>query len=1792
MKPSLSFLASVAAVMAAVGPWDNPLQIRESNANPAPAPPLVDGVDIVKLKARGVSKAKTFFIGSVEAPDKVFKHGFHTTGSLEKLNEEYAKLVEDLPSGLFLETSRAVNQASLALFGFGGHHALSAAQQAEMQRLQEESLRSKGRPLNVDEVAAAELQIVEAGTPLVESGYVYQIAPQRLKGYWQPSLHKEPEGWAKLKFWVASGIPKENIVRAWKVASNGTVDGSVWANNKAIHVGSSVDTSFVCASKDASGFCVDLDDQVDAVLTVEGGNEYAVLQTISSAIVAETLGFNQAFYISPALAMYQNAFGGQMYSNRPPVTLGQLQKIKQFKTIGISGPKDIIKAYNGGFMDKFALPIFIHDLVYALLDDEATVLDKAAAGTALFPLVGCVVSHEANKAKSQIQAVGFVACTVGDALLLTPGWPVGAVIHLSRNIISAVYWFTDPARKTSTVEVYSKAMKANWKDTKEKALKYLTGDLFKDSVRIQWESETTVLAYRAAITKSWQDSAHRMVEKQYPNDNNTLAEIDRYIESGERALNSAACQIHARQWTVLKAALLDQAWALSQKLEPEFRKAFMDNVGTNYYKSFGIFNPQRSLAFKAGPKLARAVNETTTLEPLSYETLVNAVGKALEELNIYQPCSEDKIKANYCGASSRCEGCCSQYGYCGSGQEFCGVGCQPDHGSCFHTNSNITSNSFCGEAGNGKTCPGSIFGECCGRGGLCSNELSACDTGQGCQPAFGTCYALSDPKPQVSTAGGCGEIVGPDRGRTCKGYALGSCCSKFGVCGNGPAYCAPSTCQSQYGECKPELSWNEQSLPESVSRNGLCGAGYDNKTCTDSGRGDCCSFQGNCGQDEYSCGLACQSQHGSCTAGRELVVSLDGQCGAGHSDKTCASSAVGRCCSKDGICGDTWEACGNGCQHGYGECWRNVPEPKHDLCGPANGNTTCLGSRIGQCCHPNGSCGQGPSYCDIFDSCDVRFGLCNDKAKAIVGPTTETTRTSLDGTCGDFGFEQVTCLGSVFGNCCGPAGTCGTGYSFCGSTCQPRFGVCRDMKAQITKDEKCGPDYGNTTCAGAGFGECCGSKGKCGTGRSCEKDCLLGFGTCRALLQDTQANNISVDGRCGSNAQQRSCLGSGFGDCCSPHGTCGDGPGYCGSGCQDRFGHCNSDPENQGLFQVFPSAADISHDGKCGPLAGGRTCLGSGFGDCCSLDGECGSDYNVCSPHVECAGSAGCKVGHGACQPAYGKCWASAHGSQVSPFGDCNISIYSEWEPPTLQGASTVSCNGSAWGQCCSNQGRCGSSEGYCGRGNCNGKSGSCGCDSGCSPGVEVAVFLTPTSSPGELGFGAPGMEYYHRARPLMVEQLASLDDLSLSKYVKATGIENLTIMLRSFLYPCVDGTFQMDIDSGESLVAGWHGNEAFSEWHESNVNLELVSKHHHSWSIRASPEQIVPLRLLITTNNHDPKTAIKITSDKTTYHLTTGQENNLFKSTCKPFLPWGGETFNPSDKSPVGEPRKTKCRGGLKYCGRLLLQGLAKGQKTQLGDYYTDILQALQDAGQRTTYTDVLESVFECKDGNSGAIKFSQQCQQCVGGGTGHDDTCRLPTPSPLVRCGPFFGGQTCYPASALAKTDKALDCCSSEGYCGSGLHCASGCQKEFGSCNSPILIQNLGPNPQYCLVPGTSLSSEPHLEPCLMLRREAWLQGGQNLVAAVDETLCLAAVSRDASDLAKNPPVLQMAACSEARTEQQWFHQVGGLLRSGLQLNNKYFFIVPSDADNRKPVLRLEDHPTGDAFKWKFDEVKQYID
>jgi len=91
--------------------------------------------------------------------------------------------------------------------------------------------------------------------------------------------------------------------------------------------------------------------------------------------------------------------------------------------------------------------------------------------------------------------------------------------------------------------------------------------------------------------------------------------------------------------------------------------------------------------------------------------------------------------------------CCSIADWCGDTDVHCQVanGCQGEWGICWGNATTVSVDGRCGEVGGdgaGETCTGSAFGGCCSQYGYCGNGTEYCSVSGGCQGLFGVCTSV------------------------------------------------------------------------------------------------------------------------------------------------------------------------------------------------------------------------------------------------------------------------------------------------------------------------------------------------------------------------------------------------------------------------------------------------------------------------------------------------------------------------------------------------------------------------------------------------------------------------------------------------------------------------------------------------------------------------------------------------------------------------------------------------------------------------------------------------------------------------------------------------------------------------------------------------------------------------------------------------------------------------------------------------------------------------------------------
>ncbi|KAI8187229.1 chitin recognition protein [Colletotrichum sp. SAR 10_70] len=283
-----------------------------------------------------------------------------------------------------------------------------------------------------------------------------------------------------------------------------------------------------------------------------------------------------------------------------------------------------------------------------------------------------------------------------------------------------------------------------------------------------------------------------------------------------------------------------------------------------------------------------------------------------------------------------------------------------------------------------------------------------------------------------------------------------------------------------------------------------------------------------------------------------------------------------------------------------------LPVSDNGECGSNNGRT-CIGYSQGSCCSQYNYCGSTDAHCGT--GCQSVFGTCGSSvnatspsgtASAAAGSSSRassagtasasapvassTFPATSDGTCGAAAGKS--CVGYSGGTCCSQYNYCGNTDAHCGTGCQSLFGSCQSSAS------------GGSSAASSAAGQATGTR--------------------TASASASTNTNPSSDGSCGGT-KGFNCLGTNFGDCCSPYGYCGNTTAHCDTGCQSGFGKCSG----------TGSDVNVSLDGKCGTTgtSGSETCQGSTFGNCCSAYGYCGSTDLHCGT---------------GCQSSFGTCGSSS----------------------------------------------------------------------------------------------------------------------------------------------------------------------------------------------------------------------------------------------------------------------------------------------------------------------------------------------------------------------------------------------------------------------------------------------------------------------------------------------------------------------------------------------------------------------
>ncbi|PHH63642.1 hypothetical protein CDD81_5623 [Ophiocordyceps australis] len=146
-------------------------------------------------------------------------------------------------------------------------------------------------------------------------------------------------------------------------------------------------------------------------------------------------------------------------------SLSQVRQLVGYKALDAESPRLSISSLKLGAMGSGGLAIGATMWAASLVDaftHDTSGWERSEAITAIIPFVGCTTTAAADVAHGSLDSnmvLDTSLCFLGDALLLTPAWPAGVVVHVVRAILSQ---FTPPdvpsleAMKKTRDEAWSK----------------------------------------------------------------------------------------------------------------------------------------------------------------------------------------------------------------------------------------------------------------------------------------------------------------------------------------------------------------------------------------------------------------------------------------------------------------------------------------------------------------------------------------------------------------------------------------------------------------------------------------------------------------------------------------------------------------------------------------------------------------------------------------------------------------------------------------------------------------------------------------------------------------------------------------------------------------------------------------------------------------------------------------------------------------------------------------------------------------------------------------------------------------------------------------------------------------------------------------------------------------------------------------------------------------------------------------------------------------------------------------
>ncbi|PHH78437.1 hypothetical protein CDD80_6844 [Ophiocordyceps camponoti-rufipedis] len=160
------------------------------------------------------------------------------------------------------------------------------------------------------------------------------------------------------------------------------------------------------------------------------------------------------------------------------------------KVSAMSRPKMRFLRLSSGVLAVAGLGLYVKSVVDEFSQDTSA-LDRAAVVTSILPFVGCGVQAVAAQKHGILNVWDTALCVVGDALLLSPAWPVWFLVQGLRYFIGAVTDVLSPR------QVRVRRDEA-WQAYMSKARNYLQSDNFTSDIETHFKVEMAAVLFAAA----------------------------------------------------------------------------------------------------------------------------------------------------------------------------------------------------------------------------------------------------------------------------------------------------------------------------------------------------------------------------------------------------------------------------------------------------------------------------------------------------------------------------------------------------------------------------------------------------------------------------------------------------------------------------------------------------------------------------------------------------------------------------------------------------------------------------------------------------------------------------------------------------------------------------------------------------------------------------------------------------------------------------------------------------------------------------------------------------------------------------------------------------------------------------------------------------------------------------------------------------------------------------------------------------------------------------------------------